>query len=427
MVEIFCSVASMIGKALTVSLLIYFTPSLVSKLRGHNNSTPIFIINLFLGWTLLGWVAALAWSFTKDVRPLFDAERKEFFPASLCPAGHSYGPELVLRATVVFDVCIIIALGYCLPFLLSLGPCDIGDLKKRNVGNPTAQSERHPDGVVAGDDLGNDACVPGQKEVPGIPGVFNFTRAGDSCTVIYSNIRGVDFTLSTFSPGDGHAFAMTEIKKLGQRKSVVFVLVTTVNDPLAWAELRGEQVSRIAIKGDAVRIAAPLHQGFYNYTQPELSATQDELVTYRKGEGCQGDTRLVFSFDREYEEKPSKLSKHNLIPELLAKHLKSQELLRKLSRTTGISNNPEEDLDCGTAMWIGPQESSEAEDGSFGTWCRAHLCDQQALAWQTWDRGRNLAIVYKRNGIVYKEVAIETESSELPGRLLSELNRLEER
>ncbi|MBM4259131.1 MAG: superinfection immunity protein [Deltaproteobacteria bacterium] len=125
MFEIFCSVAFLVGKALTVYLLIYFTPSFVSKLRGHNNSTPIFIINLFLGWTFLGWVAALAWSLTKDVRPLLNAEMsKDIFDAPILPP-RTVWYELGKRAlSVLPDILLIIALGYWfVPELLSLGAC----------------------------------------------------------------------------------------------------------------------------------------------------------------------------------------------------------------------------------------------------------------------------------------------------------------
>lgn len=41
---------------------IYLVPTFVAFMRGHRNAMPIFVINLLLGWTLLGWVAALAWS-----------------------------------------------------------------------------------------------------------------------------------------------------------------------------------------------------------------------------------------------------------------------------------------------------------------------------------------------------------------------------
>ncbi len=48
-------------------LFIYFLPSIVAAGRGHRQRDPIIILNLFLGWTLIGWVVALVWSFTTDV------------------------------------------------------------------------------------------------------------------------------------------------------------------------------------------------------------------------------------------------------------------------------------------------------------------------------------------------------------------------
>ena len=45
-----------------VLFAIYFLPSLVAVERNHKQATPIGILNLFLGWTLLGWVGALVWA-----------------------------------------------------------------------------------------------------------------------------------------------------------------------------------------------------------------------------------------------------------------------------------------------------------------------------------------------------------------------------
>ncbi len=53
------------GPALISTLLIlgiYFMPLGVAALRGHPNADGIGILNVFLGWTFLGWVAALVWS-----------------------------------------------------------------------------------------------------------------------------------------------------------------------------------------------------------------------------------------------------------------------------------------------------------------------------------------------------------------------------
>jgi RsiW-degrading membrane proteinase PrsW (M82 family) len=46
----------------------YFIPSFVASGRGHQNTAAIVVMNIFLGWTFLGWVVALIWAFT-EVRP----------------------------------------------------------------------------------------------------------------------------------------------------------------------------------------------------------------------------------------------------------------------------------------------------------------------------------------------------------------------
>ena len=47
-----------------LSLVFYFLPTLVGRKR--RNGLAIFILNLFLGWTLVGWVVALAWAAMPD-------------------------------------------------------------------------------------------------------------------------------------------------------------------------------------------------------------------------------------------------------------------------------------------------------------------------------------------------------------------------
>jgi hypothetical protein len=41
---------------------LYFLPVLIAALRAHPSGAAIFVVNLFLGWSLIGWVIALAWS-----------------------------------------------------------------------------------------------------------------------------------------------------------------------------------------------------------------------------------------------------------------------------------------------------------------------------------------------------------------------------
>lgn len=42
----------------------YLLPTIIAATRGHPNTAPIAIINILLGWTLIGYAVALAWSFT---------------------------------------------------------------------------------------------------------------------------------------------------------------------------------------------------------------------------------------------------------------------------------------------------------------------------------------------------------------------------
>jgi hypothetical protein len=47
-----------------LSTAFYFLPTIIAAARHHHNTGPIFVVNFFLGWTLIGWVCSLAWSFT---------------------------------------------------------------------------------------------------------------------------------------------------------------------------------------------------------------------------------------------------------------------------------------------------------------------------------------------------------------------------
>ncbi|WP_455402909.1 superinfection immunity protein [Streptomyces bambusae] len=47
------------GVLLVVGLL-YFLPTLVAITRGVPNTGSVIVVNLFLGWSVVGWVVALA-------------------------------------------------------------------------------------------------------------------------------------------------------------------------------------------------------------------------------------------------------------------------------------------------------------------------------------------------------------------------------
>lgn len=43
-------------------LMIYFLPWLIAWARDHHQIGSIAILNLLLGWTVLGWIVSLVWS-----------------------------------------------------------------------------------------------------------------------------------------------------------------------------------------------------------------------------------------------------------------------------------------------------------------------------------------------------------------------------
>ena len=51
-----------------ISLSIYYMPTIVALIRWNLNVMPIFLLNAVFGWTVIGWVGTLAWSFSSGVR-----------------------------------------------------------------------------------------------------------------------------------------------------------------------------------------------------------------------------------------------------------------------------------------------------------------------------------------------------------------------
>jgi len=49
---------------LALIIVCYFLPSIIASFRGHHQMAAIFLLNIFIGWTSIGWVAALVWAAT---------------------------------------------------------------------------------------------------------------------------------------------------------------------------------------------------------------------------------------------------------------------------------------------------------------------------------------------------------------------------
>jgi hypothetical protein len=47
-------------------LILYFLPSIIALARNKRDTLAIFLLNLFLGWSVIGWIVALVWAAKHD-------------------------------------------------------------------------------------------------------------------------------------------------------------------------------------------------------------------------------------------------------------------------------------------------------------------------------------------------------------------------
>ena len=84
MLSAFVALGTLVGLAFSLALL--FLPTLVAKSRHHPNTLPIFLVNLFFGWTFVGWVVSLVWACMRPA-PAFYAP--SVYPMVVAPPHHA--------------------------------------------------------------------------------------------------------------------------------------------------------------------------------------------------------------------------------------------------------------------------------------------------------------------------------------------------
>src|SRR5436305_437114 len=86
-----------------LGVLIYFIPAIVGKHK--RNATAILVLNIFLGWTVIGWVVALVWACSTEDAPA--ATRRGELPLPTVPCFHcgsanAYGARRCVNCSVQF-------------------------------------------------------------------------------------------------------------------------------------------------------------------------------------------------------------------------------------------------------------------------------------------------------------------------------------
>ncbi len=49
-----------------IGFVMYFLPSIIALARSKRDILAIFLLNLFLGWSVIGWIVALIWAVKTD-------------------------------------------------------------------------------------------------------------------------------------------------------------------------------------------------------------------------------------------------------------------------------------------------------------------------------------------------------------------------
>ncbi|HEX4012350.1 MAG TPA: superinfection immunity protein [Candidatus Cybelea sp.] len=78
-------------------VMLYFLPSILAVVNHRRNSATIVVLNILLGWSFVGWIAALVMALMKDSEPVRVVHVHEHVYAAAQPPGTSIEPVVSER------------------------------------------------------------------------------------------------------------------------------------------------------------------------------------------------------------------------------------------------------------------------------------------------------------------------------------------
>ena len=64
------------GTVLLLLLGIHFLPTFVAVVRQHRHAVLILVLNIFFGWTIIGWLVLLIWAAVGEEKgPIYERRR----------------------------------------------------------------------------------------------------------------------------------------------------------------------------------------------------------------------------------------------------------------------------------------------------------------------------------------------------------------
>ena len=79
--------------------LLYLLPAIVASSREHHRTVAILALNVFLGWTAVGWATALIWALTKP------APSRQYFLENSPAVAPSKAPQSTIEPVDGYRKC----------------------------------------------------------------------------------------------------------------------------------------------------------------------------------------------------------------------------------------------------------------------------------------------------------------------------------